>query len=150
MDTYWEIRLRDKRVIQVPPASVQMIQKRMDARLPIHTAYSGSFPSTDIVAFEPTDRPFTSTPLLEEASRIFREPMLTDDGIISRWVKKEVPLPRWERHYAPLGYARLRETEGRVIIAWRLPTHLIDVTRYQPCTDDEVTQLERTTNGAAD
>jgi hypothetical protein len=143
MEYYWELLRKDGTRVEIAPSVVPTIQKLMDKHAPIHTKFSGTILYAEIASFRPTDKPFRTQNALEEASRAFNEPLFTDEGVLSRWVKKEVPSAKWEKVYAPNGYARLGESSGYVTIAWRLPAHLVDLSKYNYCNESEIKSLER-------
>jgi len=145
---YWELIQRDGTVIEMPPEAVAVVKRRWEAGQPIHTKHQGSIPPAQIVAFRPTDKLATQTPLLEEVAQAFNEPVVEvrENGetvVIVRWVKKRVTQNRWEKFYSPSNYKRLGEEAGMVTIAWRQPIHQINSLEVQYCTEDEIRQLEK-------
>ncbi len=142
MEHYWELVRKDGSIVYITPNLVQKVQAKMDARAPIHTKNNGTILYHEIQYFRPSDK-LVQTTLLEEVAQAFKEPIFTDGGIASKWVKKDVPTTKWEKIYAPNGYARLREADGYVTVAWRLATHDVDLSKHSYCTSEEITALER-------
>lgn len=140
---YWELIQHDGTRLEIPPNGVDVIKRRMEQGQVIHTAHSGSIPANQIKTFRPTEKPFTDMALLESASQAFNEPVYTEDGILARWVKKQVPQSKWDKYYAPTGYRKLHDMNGMVTVAFRLPVHQINqlVTPY--CSSDEVKMLTK-------
>lgn len=151
MEYYWELTYRDPtdfktiRKVQIPPASAPNIRKRWDNGEPIHLN-TGSIPANQIVGFEKTSKMFSTQRLLDEVAQAFNEPQYNaDDGsMIVRWVKKEVTQDQWNRHFSPIGaYKYLGEGSGMTTIAFRLPVHIIDTTKVEYCTEEEIKRLEK-------
>lgn len=143
MEFYWELIQHDGTRIEFPPSAADVIKRRWDKGLPIHTKFSGSIPHNQIKAFRPTDKPYSTQPLLEEVAGVFHEPVVNPDGSIAcRWVRKAVTQDKWNRHYSAVpGYKKLRDEQGMTLIAMFLPIHEINVNLTPYCTDDEVNQL---------
>jgi len=143
---FWELVQRDGTVLEIPPEAVATVKKRWEAGQPIHTKYSGSIPSNQIVAFRPTDKQANQQPLLEEVARAFNEAVLEErDGdtvIITKWVKKRVPQAKFNKYYSHSGYKKLSEEGGIVTIAWRQPVHQVDPTVVKYCDEQEIQQLQ--------
>lgn len=145
---YWELRYgkfpEPVKSLMIPPASAENVKKRWDNGQPIHTS-NGSVQASEIKSFEPTDKLFTTHPLLEEVARAFNEPMINEDGEVkSRWVKKNVTQDKWNRFFSVSpGYKLLGESFGMMTIAFRVPVHLIDVNKTTPCTLEEVNRLTK-------
>lgn len=140
MDRLWELELRDGTRLDIPPELVEVIKKRWDSGQPIHTRSRGSIPASSIYALRPTARLVSDPKLLEDAARAFREPIYTEDGVVAKWVKKDVTITMWEKHYSKLGYRKLAEDAGIVTMAWRLPAHLIRP-EHQELTVQEVREV---------
>lgn len=128
----------------IPPDKVQVVKKRWDNGDPIHLT-TGSIPADRIKSFRISGTPFTATPLLEAAAQAFNEPILNEDGsIVCRWVKRNIPSDKWNRHFSSIpAYKRLGDSGGMVVMAYKLPIHEVDVHTTSYCTDDEVVRLTR-------
>lgn len=140
---YWELVQKDGTVIYIPPEAVEVVKRRWNEGQPIHTS-QGSVPSSQIKHFRPTDKPHGEQPLLEAAAQAFNEPVINPDGSIdSRWIKRRVPHQLFNRQYANIpAYRKIGEEAGLVVMAYRLPVHLINVQETQPCTEEEIRILE--------
>jgi hypothetical protein len=144
MDFYWELIQKDGTIIEIPPDAVDVVKRRWEQGLPIHTKHQGSIPPSQISAFRPTEKPATSQPLLEEVAQAFNEPVINDDESIAvKWVKKRVTQNKWDKYYGPTGYKKLGDENGMVTVAFRLPIHQVDPQLLQYCDESEIRQLER-------
>lgn len=143
MTFYWELITKDDSVYEIPPQAVDVVKKRMNNHDPINLS-SATIPFSEIKAFRASEKPFTTTPLLEAASQAFNEPMLNDDGsIVGKWVKKTVPNRLYTKHHAHVpSYKFLNNDGGMTEIAFFLPVHEINHTLTE-CTESEVRQLTR-------
>lgn len=140
---YWDLTLKDGRVIPVKPEYAPGIKEKMSAKEPLVTS-NGVIPFSEIKGFDKTSRHFTITPLLEEAAQAFKEPLYNDEGDIkARWVKKQVTSGEYSKHYSKLGYHRLSDFNGMVTVAFVLPIHIIDLNKVSYCTQDEELQLTK-------
>jgi hypothetical protein len=142
MEYYWELLQFDGTVTQIPPNAVDTIKRRWDAGEPIHLSI-GSIPANQIKAFRLTDKLYNSQPLIEEVAQAFKEPLLSEDGSIkARWVKKHVTNEKWNKHYSAIhSYRHLGAENGMTIIAFKVPTHLIDYSMVQDCDDNDIKRL---------
>lgn len=139
---YWLLTKRDGTNIYIPPQSIEIVKKRWDTNLPIHTS-QGSVPPYEIKSFEPSDKPYSDIPLLEEASRAFNEPLYTKDGAIKgKWMKRDVPIQMYNKHYSKIsGYHYLGAIGSMVTVAMKMPIHQIS-RDMQYCTTDEINILD--------
>lgn len=140
---YWELVTKDDTVYQIPPAVVEVVQRRMGNKDPINLS-TASIPFSEIKKFQQTDKPYGQQPLLEAAAQAFREPVYNPDGsMASRWVKKNVPNQQYTKHYSHIpAYRSLGIENGMVVVAFRLPIHEINMEKVQYCTDNELTSLK--------
>jgi hypothetical protein len=146
-DFYWELTygdFRDLKRVKLPPAAVGVVRRRWDRGEPVHIAGRASIPANQIRSLEKTSEPFGQPLLLEEAARAFNEPLYNEEGAIqSKWVKKPVTHDRYNRYYAALpAYHRLADEGDMAMMAFRVPTHLIDYTIVSDCTDEETKRLQ--------
>lgn len=143
MQFYWQILLYDGSTIDIPPDAVETVRRKWKNKEPIDLNHR-SIPSGQIKDFSQSDKIYSQQPLLEAASQAFNEPVINpDESIASRWVKKAVTGPKWDKHYsAHPAYRRLGEENGMVMVAFRLPIHAIDVNKTPYCTEQEVEQLQ--------
>lgn len=140
-DYYWDLTLKDGRVVPIPPPGVPVVARKMQAREPIRTT-NGVIPFSEIKGFDKTSRRFSSLPLLEQAAIAFNEPVFSEDGAIKvRWVKKQVTPSEYAKYYAKGGYQRLYDDEGMVWVAFVLPAHKVDLHKVQYCTDNDIKSL---------
>lgn len=140
---YWDLTLKDGRVIPVKPEYADGIKQKLSAKEPLVTS-NGVIPFSEVKGFDKTSRHFTTTPLLEEVAQAFNEPMYNDEGDIkARWVKKQVTSGEYSKHYSKIGYRRLNDYNGMVWVAFALPVHIIDLNKVSYCTQEEVSQLTK-------
>lgn len=116
----------------------------MADNLPINTK-TMSIPAHQIKSFRICEKPYTSTPLLEEVAGVFKEAMHNDDGsMIYRWVKKGVTQDKWNKYYSPnVAYKKIGDENNMVIIAFKLPVHLINASVTPYCTEQEVNIINK-------
>lgn len=142
-DYMWELITFEGTRFEIPPDAVDMVKRKMGNREPINTR-NETIPSNQIKTFRKTDKPHSPQLLIEDVARAFDEPMLTEDGSIqTKWVKKAVTQERWNRHYSHHPYKKLREENGMLLIAFKLPVHLINQSLTPYCTDDELNILQQ-------
>lgn len=142
---YWDLTLKDGRVVPIPPNAVATVRRKMTAKDPISTT-DGVIPFSEIKGFDRTSRRKIEVPLLEEAAAAFNEPLFNDDKEVkARWVKKEVTALEYARFYGPSpGYRRLgTDPSGLVWVAFVLPVHKIDQSRVSICTPGEIKELTK-------
>lgn len=151
---YWKLEygdFNDLKSVMIPPASVEQVKRRWEQGQPINLN-TGSIPPNQIRSFEITDRPFGEVPrLAESAAQAFHEPIyhpVTGIGLVEeqaievRWVKKLVTRQQWEKKFSAIpGYTFLGEYNGMALVAFRVATHDIDLTKVDYCTEDEISQL---------
>lgn len=145
---YWNLTLKDGRVVAIPPKGVPVVQRKMAAREPIVTTDS-TIPFSEIKGFDKTSRVYGQQSLLpEEVAQAFDEPIFTKDAdgndmVKARWVKKQVTTQEYAKQYAK-SYRRLESDEGGMIwVAFALPVHQINLQRVSYCTPEEVRQLQK-------
>lgn len=142
---YWILKYgdyKDLKTVMIPPSAVETVKHRWDNGEPIHTT-NGSIPANQIREFERSDRRYTEQPLLESAAQAFHEAIVNpDESVQTKWVKKNVTNNKWDKYYsANPAYRRLGEFNGMVSIAFQVPTHLIDPTAVDYCSDSDITTL---------
>lgn len=137
---FWEITQFDGTVTQIPPNAVEVVKRRMANNEPINTT-NMVIPANQIRSFRQTDKQYSTTPLLEAASQAFNEPMLSDGGVVVRWVKRCVTNDNYNKHYSKIpAYRRINELNGMTVVAFKLPVHLIS-SELAYCTDEEINKL---------
>lgn len=133
---YWELKTYDGQSVEIKPGDVEVVRRRLGNGDAINTT-TATIPAKQVVSFAQTDKRYVDQALLDAASQAFREPQLTDDGVVSKWVKKSVTRDKWNRYYsANPAYRKIGEG-SMVEIAFRLPVHQIDVNLVSYCTPDE-------------
>lgn len=144
MEYYWQITQHDGTTTDIPPDKVDVVKRRMIDGLPINLK-TMTIPTNQIRSFRISERPFTSTVLLEESAGVFGEPLNNPDGsIVYRWVKKGVPQDKWNKYYSPnVAYKKLAEENSMVIVAFKLPVHTINQLMTPYCTDEEVNRINK-------
>lgn len=142
MANKWKLQLQDNTEIDIPPHLVESVRNKIVSKEPLNLR-TRVVPFSQIQKFYQTEE--SDTPLLGDASHVFNEPVINDDGsIATAWVKKSVPSDKWSSHYAKMShYCRLEELGGTSVIAFKLPLHQINQKRVNYCTDSEVKELER-------
>lgn len=147
-DYLWMLVTKSGQEIKIPPAAVEAVRKKIIAREAIATT-SATIPFSEVKNFYKTAEKMVTIPLLEEAARAFREPLITtlDDGtraVKARWVKKQVTNDEWSRYYSKGSYRRLDDGDsGLVWIAFTLPAHQVDGTKHSYLTKDEIRKISQ-------
>lgn len=112
-------------------------------RDPINTK-TRVIPYAEIKDFRLSNIPYNPQPLLEDVARAFDEPIITEDGIASRWVVKVVTQAQWSKHYSHVpAYRFLKEDGSMVVMGFRKPVHEIDRADTPYATEIEVVKLEK-------
>ena len=138
---YWELKTKDGASIQIPPSAVDIVKRRWDAGQPIHTTALTVSPR-DIVSFEKSTKIWSEVPLVEAAAQAFHEPIVSENGIVARWVKKDVTQGEFNQFYSKNpAYRKLKNDAGLVVVAFKLPVHLCDESKVQYCTNDDIMSL---------
>lgn len=136
----WELVQHDGTTLDIPPDLVEVVKRRMGNKEAINTK-TMVIPFNQIKFFRQTSRPFSTQPLLEEVAQVFHEPLMGDNNSIqSRWVKKHVTHGEYAKKYS-FGYKRLEDEGGMIVVAFKLPTHLIDVSQTPYLTDEEMRKI---------
>lgn len=139
---YWELIQHDGTVIEIPPAGVDVVKRRMANGEPINTK-TAIIPANQIKTFRQMGKQFNPQPLLEAAAQAFDEPVVNDDGsVASKWVKKPVTQREYAKHFSNIpAYRKLADENNVVVVAFRLPVHQINYQTLEECTEQEVQQL---------
>lgn len=137
---YWEIVERDGAVTKIPPQHREIVQKRWDEGQPIVTL-THTIPSHQIVKFRMTSERYGEQPLLDAAARAFNEPIINNGGVRSKWVKKIVS-QQSELLKIP-SYRVIGRENGMVVIAFKMPVHLIDLQKVEECNVSDIALLTR-------
>lgn len=148
MNNYWHIELYSGEIIKVKPDAnnVSMIQNKIAKQAGAITTPTRSIVIKDIKDFRLSDEPVIDQKLLEDVSQAFNEPVYTPEGAVAaKWVKKSIPKRRWHSffEYIP-AYRLLREDDMFAVVAFRVPTHLIDHQRVQELSPDELRMVVNT------
>ena len=138
---YWELIKWDGERIPVKPQNASVVQNKLDAGEGFIKTAIRSIAVKDIKDFVKTDRVYSDQKLIENGSRMFNEPIINTDGSIQcKWVKKAVSARIWQKNYGGGNYRRIEDHENVVVVAFRLPTHLIDFQQVTEMTPSEVSQ----------
>lgn len=140
MDKYWALVQWDGTEIRIPPAYVATVQKRWTEGKPIHTS-KGSVNAKAIKEFKPTDIVYGQK-LVEGAAQAFKQPLYTENGVQARWVKVDMDDRSFRKVQDIPGYHVLERQGEAVLVAFRLPVHLI-APKHTECTEEEVTLLTK-------
>lgn len=143
MDYYWEIVQFDDTKVDIPPQAVETVKRRLDNKEPINLK-TMSIPANQVKAFRQTGKRYSEQPLIEDVARAFNEPLLTEDGsVVAKWVKKPITAHDRAKAYNNPAYKTLTSDGNMVMVAFRLPAHLIDPRELTECTEDEIRQLNK-------
>lgn len=138
---YWEIIQFDGTITHIPPDAVDVVKRRLENGQHIHTK-TATIPSNQVKSFRQTERQYQDTKLIEEASMAFNEAVLTEEGVVCRWVKKRVPRDRWDKYYSKIPSYRLLDGKDNMFeIAFQLPIHTVDLHKVSFCTENEINKL---------
>lgn len=138
---YWELVQFDGTTLDVPPDLVAQVKSRMEQKLVINTS-SMVIPANQVKYFRKTSKPFNPQPLLEDVSRAFKTPLLNEDGSIQyKWIKRLLTSREWAKLGSP-AYRRLPDENGMVVVAFKQPTHQIDLQKTIELTEDEISKLQ--------
>jgi hypothetical protein len=139
---YWTLKLKDETEIRIPPHQVEVVKKQIRSRGTISTKLREILFS-EVESFQASEERYSpNQSMINAVSQAFNEPIYTEDGSIeAHWVKKPVPRQKWDKFYAPSGYKMLEESGASIMIAFVVPTHLIDTSRVQYCTKEELEKL---------
>ena len=137
---YWEIELWNKDKIRVKPQNAAIVQERISKGDGFLQTADMTINVKDIKSFNKTEHAFTDQKLLEESSMAFNDPIYDDNNSIrASWVKKTISRRRWENYYHLGNYKLFESTDtNSVVIMFRIPTHLIDLTQVTPLTNSEI------------
>jgi len=148
----YELITYDGEVIDVMPSQVDAVTKAW-AKGSIIAINGRSLSSSDIRRFEPSDRVQQKVeagivPLLKASESVPSgpQPAIKNDSVVVEWVKKYVPVKKWESYYsANTAYRKLAVDGGNVVMAFRRP-----IFKHEPLPDDlfptdivESTSLEK-------
>lgn len=152
-DFYWNLTLKDGRVIPIPPQAVDAINNKLKNRQQIVTT-EFTVPFWEVKSFDRTSRRKEQASLLEddpvlqeEVARAFNEPIVTQDEngrdmVKAAWIKKEVTSQEWANHAKSGSYKHLERTQnGMVWMAFTMPLHQIKPNIHIKCTQEEIRQL---------
>lgn len=135
---YWELKTYDGQSLEIKPAAVDVVRRRLEAGEPINTTTT-TIPAKQVQSFKQTDKRYITQSLLDSAAQAFKEPQITTAGeVTAKWVKKLVTNDKYNRFYsANPAYRKLGDVNGMTEIAFTLPTHLIDVNNVSYLTAEE-------------
>lgn len=134
---YWHLELYSGEIIKVKPVqnTIKTIQLKIGKQEGAITSKTRSIPTKDVKDFRVSDEPYIDQELLESGLQAFDEPLVIEGSIAARWVKKTVPLRRWDQYYRQIpAYRLLEQNDNYATIAFLMPVHEIDNTRVHPVT----------------
>lgn len=141
LPTYWHIELYSGELIKVSPnpEKIKRIQKLIASQTGAITTPDRSIVVKDIKDFRKSDIVYVSQKLLESGAAVFGEALFNEQGEIrGRYVKKSVPLRRWDSHYRHISaYRLLAQSENSATMAFMLPAHQINHHIVQELTPEE-------------
>lgn len=153
MEHYWYIKKWDNTEVRVNPKpdTIDYIKKRVSAGGGHIITKTATIAVSDIKEFYESDEPVVATEKLlgsgdvtEDAARAFKEPLLADEAVVTRAVKKKVPRRKWDSYYVKAAaYHLLDEGDNYVTVGFMLPIHLIDLHLHQECTEEEASRFNR-------
>lgn len=141
--THWVLPLKDGTEIKIPLNKISDINKKLANREPITTP-GRTVLWQDIAGgprrYEPVP---AGSDLAEQAAIAFNEPILSDNNEVRcTWVKEQVSANRWNKYYANFpNYYKLGNSYDNVVMAYRLPIHMVDNT-VDKCTPSESDELQ--------
>lgn len=154
-DYYWELVLKDDTVIEIPPAFVPTVQRRMGNKEVVNLR-TRSIPYSEIKDFHISDKRFGAIPLLDEVAQAFKEPSyftVHENGIDyeimeGKWVKQTVTISKWEKYYSAMAsYHKLDDNGTHVSMGFMKAMHEIDPSVTPYCSPDEVEKLDKIKHG---
>lgn len=139
MEYYWCIELWNGEKIDVKPENVELVQNKISSGNGFIKTPTLTINIKDVKGFNLTDKLYTTQNLIEESAQAFNEPVIRNGAIQVSWVKKSVPLRKWNTYYSPNpAYRMISETDNSVMIAFRIPTHLINKLLVTELTASEI------------
>jgi len=139
IEYYWKLEFKDGNSVLINPRYATEIKRQLKEERMLTTAdWVRSI--SDIKSFEKTSQPLKTYKRIgaaeEAVARAFNEPILNDDGsVAAKWVKKPITKIEWTKYYMKQpSYKLLNDYE----VAFRLPTHLIDLTKCTELTEQEI------------
>ena len=149
IETYWDLTMKDGTVIPVKPQHVLEIKRQMrESKHLITSDWTKNV--SDIKSFEKTSRlvrPLNALQggaedLEEGAAKAFHTPVYDNEAVRAKWVKRQVSRREWIATYSKIpAYRELDGGGSFVIMAYRLPVHLIDDTKVSYLTNMEIDKL---------
>lgn len=142
--TEWVLPLRDGTVVKIPPAKVAHITKLIEDKAPIRM--EGRLILYQDIESGPKEYapPDLEPELLEGAALAFGSPIVTAHGEIKCvWVKETVSATRWNKYYSQFAnYFKLGNSYDSIVVAYRLPMHMLSTISVEKCNESEAQQLE--------
>jgi hypothetical protein len=139
IDCYWKLEFKDGNSILVNPNHATEIKRQLKEGRMLTTA-DWVRSVSDIKSFEKTSQPIKTFKRIggmkDAVARAFDEPIINDDGSVdAKWVKKLITKIEWVKYYSKQpNYKLLNDSE----VAFKLPTHLIDLDKYTELTQKEI------------
>jgi hypothetical protein len=143
-DFYWSLILYDGEEIKVRPENVTFIQDKLATFEGFIKTPSRSIAVKSVKDFVETSERFIDQKLLEDGARAFGYPVIENDSVMCRWVKKPVTKREYNKYYAVMpAYWRLEEKDNYMVISWKQPLHLINPERMEELSPDDELNLSR-------
>ena len=143
MEYYWDLKLKDGTSIQIAPSKAEIVKTQMKSRGTISTQQREILFSEIESFMMSSNRYMPEQNALSAVAQAFNEPIMTEDGIKSAWVKKDVTRTNYDKHYSKVESYKTLNQGSMVTIAFRMPIHLIDTNKLDYCNEYEVRSLEK-------
>lgn len=153
MTYYWYIVTKQGDKVRVKPteANLHHIKQKLQQGSGHIITRTQTINVYDVKEFYESDEPVVQVErligdgLAEDAARAFNEPLLSeDDEVICKPVKRQVSRKRWDQHYSKFSsYTVLEDSGDHLVIAYWLPTHLVDLHKHSLCEPAEIARIAR-------
>lgn len=144
MQNYWIIELWDGEQIKVKPENAPLVQKKIATGEGSINTPDRTIIIKNIKDFRETTERYTDQKLIEAGAQAFNEPVIENDSVMCRMVKKSVTRREYTKHYAHLSaYRKIGEQDNYIVIMWLQPIHLIDYELVEEITQDDERRLAK-------
>lgn len=142
---YWLIEKWDKETIKVKPENARLIQSLITKGEGFIRTTTRTINVKDVKSFDESDIPYSDQKLLESSSRAFNSELYSnvndEEMVQAKWVKKPVSHKKYESFYKyNSAYKHIDENDKNIIVAFLVPTHLINSKRVTELTPYEILQ----------
>lgn len=143
-DFYWKLILWDSEEIKVKPENAKLIQDKIATGVGAINTPNRSIVVKSIKDFVETSERYIDQKLLEDGQTAFGEPLVIDDAVMCRWVKKSVTKREYNKYYSPhQAYRKLSDNDNYIIVTWRQPIHQIDKERMEELSPEDELNLSK-------